>query len=89
MNYHVLARPQVLRLPNVIRDYGVARSTIYKLVHAGLWPRPIKLTGKASGWIAAECDAVLAARIRGKSDDDIRKLVASLASARENAGAAA
>ncbi|HRO53753.1 MAG TPA: AlpA family transcriptional regulator [Alicycliphilus sp.] len=29
---------------------GLSRSTIYDLMSKGLFPRPVKLTGKAVGW---------------------------------------
>lgn len=29
---------------------GLSRSTIYDLMTKGLFPRPVKLTGKAVGW---------------------------------------
>mgnify|MGYP006421830635 FL=1 len=29
---------------------GLGRSTIYKLISEGVFPNPIKLTAKASGW---------------------------------------
>ena len=82
-------RPQVIRLPAVLHDYGYGRSTVFKLVSAQLWPRPIKLTARSCGWIVRECDAVLAARIRGADDDAIRKLVLQLEVERMNAGVAA
>lgn len=29
---------------------GLSRSTIYHMMSKGLFPRPVKLTGKAVGW---------------------------------------
>ena len=29
---------------------GLSRSTIYDMMSRGLFPRPVKLTGKAVGW---------------------------------------
>ncbi|WP_405403620.1 helix-turn-helix transcriptional regulator [Paracoccus sp. Ld10] len=29
---------------------GLSRSTIYAMMSKGLFPRPVKLTGKAVGW---------------------------------------
>lgn len=29
---------------------GLSRSTIYDMMSKGLFPRPVKLTGKAVGW---------------------------------------
>lgn len=82
-------RPQILRLPHLRPEYGLAPSTIWKQIKLGLWPTPIKLTAKASGWIAGECDQVLAARVRGESDEAIKALVIKLEAARQAASIAA
>ena len=50
----------------------------------GLFPRPIKLGEKSSAWPASECNAVLAARIRGATEDEIRALVVELTAARKH-----
>jgi prophage regulatory protein len=39
---------------------------------------PVKLGGRAVGWPEYEVEAILMARIAGKSDDEIRTLVAKL-----------
>jgi prophage regulatory protein len=57
---------------------GLARPTLYARVKAGLLPPPIKIGIRASAWPADEVAAVNAARIAGKSDADIRMLVARL-----------
>ncbi len=47
----VLAVPtRILRRPAVQTVTGLSRSSIYDLMSKGLFPRPIKLTGKAVGW---------------------------------------
>lgn len=45
---------RVLRLAEVQDKTGLARSTLYKYVDAGTFPRPIYLGGRAVGWIDAE-----------------------------------
>lgn len=47
----------MLRREEVSRRTGLARSTIYKLVGLGQFPRPVKITGRASGWLENEIDA--------------------------------
>lgn len=44
MAMHIVRRPEVERLT------GLSRSTIYRLMAAGEFPKPVKLTGKAVGW---------------------------------------
>ncbi|MBF1839666.1 AlpA family phage regulatory protein [Pseudomonas aeruginosa] len=40
---------RVLRLNAVVLSTGLARSTIYKLVGSGEFPRPVPLTGRSVG----------------------------------------
>jgi prophage regulatory protein len=77
------------RLPGVIEKSGLARSTIYKAIASGLWTRPVRLGPRAVGWPSSECDAILAARIAGKTDDEVRALVSALEASRRDAGGAA
>lgn len=76
----------ILRRRQVESLSGYSRSTLYLRISQGLWPRPVALGARAVGWPASEVTALNAARIAGRSDDDIRRLVAKLAAARDNAG---
>lgn len=80
-----IPHPTILRLPGVIQRSGLSRSSVYKAVAAGMWPRPIRLSARAVGWPLAEIDAILAARIAGKTDDEIRALVGALGASRQDA----
>lgn len=73
----------ILRLPAVKSASGYSRSTIYLRISQGLWPKPVSLGPRAVGWPAGEVSTLNAARISGKSDDEIRTLVAELESARK------
>ncbi|MFO1360559.1 helix-turn-helix transcriptional regulator [Plasticicumulans sp.] len=75
--------PRILRRPAVTETYGIGRSTIYELAATGLLPRPVRLTARATGWPAAELEQVFAARVAGKTDDEIRALVQRLHAARQ------
>lgn len=57
---------------------GYSRSTIYLRISQGLWTHPVSLGARAVAWPASEVAAINAARIAGKSDDEIRKLVQRL-----------
>lgn len=63
---------------------GLAPSTIYRDVKRGTFPKPVKI-GTVSVWPEREVQAVLNARIAGKSDDEIRALVADLQRQRADA----
>lgn len=39
-----------IRRPQVESMTGLSRSTIYRLMDEGDFPRPVRLTGKAVGW---------------------------------------
>lgn len=73
----------ILRLPSVKAETGASRSTIYLRIQQGLWPKPVKLGPRSVGWPASEVAAINAARIAGKTDDEIRALVVKLEAVRK------
>lgn len=75
----------ILRLPTVKAETGISRSTLYLRVSQGLWPKPVRLGPRAVGWPSDEVATLNAARIAGKSDDEIRLLVSKLEAARKSA----
>lgn len=69
----------IYRLPSVIAYAGLSKSTIYSQISLGLWTRPVSIIGKrAVGWPVREIEALSAARIAGRSDQEIRELVKKL-----------
>ena len=42
----------IWRLPEVLRQTGLSRSTIYEMISRGDFPRKVKLGRRAVGWIA-------------------------------------
>ena len=69
---------EIIRLPEVSRTTGLARSTIYLRIEHGLLPKPVSLGGKAVGWPVTEISQINAARIAGKSNEEIKRLVDEL-----------
>ncbi len=55
---------RVVRLPDVLARVGLSRSTLWRLIKAGQFPKPIKLGGRAVGWIEEEIDEWIASRSR-------------------------
>jgi prophage regulatory protein len=51
--------PRILRLPQLIAKVGLRRDSIYRLAREGLFPKPIKLSENASGWLESEVDAFI------------------------------
>jgi prophage regulatory protein len=75
----------IYRLPAVKTQTGLSRSTIYLRITQGLWTKPVSLGARAVGWPAQEVATLNAARIAGKSEEEIRALVAKLEAARKAA----
>jgi len=53
----------ILRMPAVKSKTGLAKTTIYRKVRSGEFPKPIKLSERASGWDESLIDAWLQSRI--------------------------
>lgn len=75
----------ILRLPAVQAEAGHSRSTHYLRIKQGLWTKPVLIGVRAVGWPASEVASLNAARIAGKTDEEIRALVAKLEAARKAA----
>ncbi len=75
----------IFRLPAVKTESGYSRSTIYLRISQGLWTKQVSLGPRCVGWPSSEVAALNAARIAGKSDDEIRALVLKLEAARKAA----
>jgi prophage regulatory protein len=54
---------RILRLPQVRAMVGLGHDRIYAMARNRTFPRPIKLTARASGWLESEIQAWIAARI--------------------------
>lgn len=54
---------RILRRKQVEARIGLSRSSIYDAVNAGTFPKPINLGRQSVGWIEAEIDQWLRARI--------------------------
>ncbi len=71
--------PNIVRMPAVKAKTGHrSHASIYPAIRAGLFPKPISISLRSVGWAEDEVDAVVAARIAGKSEEEIRALVARL-----------
>ena len=75
----------ILRLPDVLRQRGRSRSAHYLDIQQGLFTRPIAIGSRAVGWPEDEIERLNAARIAGKSDNEIRALVLKLEATRKAA----
>lgn len=55
--------PTILRLPAVRARVGIGVTSIYKLIAAGAFPKPVPLIGRSVGWLASEVDEWIAQRV--------------------------
>lgn len=71
-----------MRRPAIESLFGTSCSTIYREISLGTFPKAVKISARSVGWPAGEIEKINAARLAGKSDNEIRELVASLHAAR-------
>lgn len=64
MNDAVQPQLSILRRKQVQARTGLSRSTIYLYMKAGLFPKPVALGPRAVGWIEAEVNEWIAARVK-------------------------
>ncbi len=72
----------LIRTNPTMKSLGVGRSLFYDHINTGLFVKPIRIGARATGFPANEVQAIINARIAGKSDPEIRNLVESLHAAR-------
>lgn len=70
----------LFRRPVVVVEQamGESRTTIYKKIKSGLFTKPVSIGGQRVAWPANEVQTIINARIAGKSEDEIKKLVCEL-----------
>ena len=76
----------ILRLPDVKERTGLSRSSIYKLVAEGTFPRPVHLGPRAVGWVESEIEDWLTARIDLRDVGTARPSCPSAASVSDGSG---
>lgn len=54
---------KLLRIRQVVERVGLHRGSIYRLMAAGEFPRPVPLSAKSRAWVEAEIDQWLRERI--------------------------
>lgn len=54
---------RIIRLKEVIKLTGLARSTIYKYISEGTFPKPVPLGDRCVGWVDSEVHDWILARV--------------------------
>ncbi len=59
-----------MRMSDILKQTGLgSTSTVYARIKAGLWTKPIHLSGRASFWLEEEVEALLDAAAAGYDDE--------------------
>jgi predicted DNA-binding transcriptional regulator AlpA len=62
-----------LRLPQVLEILPISKSTWWKGIKEGRFPKPVKLTERTSAWLRADidalCDQFIASRLESSSNE--------------------
>ena len=57
---------RIIRLKYVINSTGLARSTIYKYIDEGIFPKSVSLGDRCVGWVEGEVHDWILARIEAR-----------------------
>jgi len=57
---------RIIRLKEVIESTGLARSTIYKYIGEGTFPKPVSLGDRCVGWVCEEVQDWILDRIEAR-----------------------
>lgn len=58
---------RIMRLGEVMSFTGLGRSSIYKFISEGAFPKPISLGGRSVGWISTEIDEWINQKIEARA----------------------
>ena len=65
----MMATTTIWRLPEVLRQTGLSRSTIYEMISRGEFPRQVKLGRRAVGWMANDVQDWIHSKVDSLSSD--------------------
>jgi prophage regulatory protein len=76
----------LIRRPAVLAARGTKNTKLFEDIKAGRFTPPVSV-GRAATWPKHEVEALIAAQIAGKSDDEIKLLVRQLVASRKDVAA--
>lgn len=59
--------PEFIRIRDVMAMTSLSRASVYRLTAAGSFPKPLKLSERASAWVRTEVDAWVQAKIANRA----------------------
>ncbi len=63
---------RIIRLKDVMATTGLGRSSIYKYVQEGAFPKPVRLGGRSTGWVEDEVEEWVIEKI-AQRDEKLRE----------------
>ena len=54
---------KILRISKVVNRTGLSPASIYKQIRLGLFPPPVKITARASGWSSTLVEAWISSKL--------------------------
>lgn len=62
---------KIIRLKDVIGSTGLGRSTVYKYVAEGTFPRPVSLGDRCVGWLESEVQGWIIDRVKERDSQGV------------------
>jgi prophage regulatory protein len=62
----------LLRSPEVERRTGLSKASIYNLIRKGEFPKPVKISERAIGWVEEEIERYVEGKINARDDAAIK-----------------
>lgn len=59
---------KIIRLPAVLDKTGLSRSSLYRLIAEGKFPRQVKLSERSAGWFEHSVNQWLSERISNRTE---------------------
>jgi prophage regulatory protein len=60
-----------IRAREVLRMIGVSRTTLWRMVRAGLFPQPVRITKRNTGYIFDDVESWMRDRARGSAPEAV------------------
>lgn len=60
---------RILRLTEVTNKIGLSRSSVYRFIEIGEFPKQIQLSKRTVGWLESDVDAWINAKLGGLNDE--------------------
>ena len=69
---------EIIKRVQVLEQTGISKSTLYRLINDGLFPRPVHRSYRLVGWPLVEILEINRSRLAGYTDGEMRALVTRL-----------